>query len=296
MTDEVKVKVIPSTDPRLGRIVQHDPRSRAYAFKAPRAVTLVSKRHERRIPVLDQGFIGSCTGNAGTGNLGTLPFFLTLVPSLIPARELNEDFAVQLYSDATVIDEWAGFYPPDDTGSSGLAVAKVLKSRGFISGYQHTFTFEDMQAALQYGPVLLGINWYSNFFNPVDGVISISENDEVAGGHEIVVDEIDMEKQRFGFTNSWSDSWGDNGRGYISFDLMKRLLKEDGDVVVLVPLDQPAPQPTPSPEPVVDETVDPADKALWEAVKVWANSRRYGDNRKATKSVLEWAKNKGLTG
>jgi hypothetical protein len=208
----------------------------------------------------------------------------------------TEGAAVQLYSEATAVDPWPGTYPPDDTGSSGLAVAKVLKDRGWISGYQHTFTFEDMQAALQNGPVLLGINWYNNFFDPIDGVISVGENDEVAGGHEICVDEIDMENQRFGFTNSWGDSWGDNGRGYIPFDLMKRLLKEDGDVVVLVPLDQPAPQPTPSPEPVVEETVDPADEALWEAVKVWAKSRRYGDNRKATKSVLDWAKKKGLTG
>ena len=141
---EVEIKTFERQDPRLGRIVQHDPRSRQYAFKAPARVALVSKRHHRWIEVLDQGNLGSCTGNAGTGALGSDPLFPTLVPHYVAASELNESAAVKLYSDATAIDEWAGEYPPEDTGSSGLAIAKVLKSRGWISGYQHTFTFEDM--------------------------------------------------------------------------------------------------------------------------------------------------------
>jgi hypothetical protein len=32
----------------------------------------------RRIPVLDQGDLGSCTGNAATGVLGSEPFYGTL--------------------------------------------------------------------------------------------------------------------------------------------------------------------------------------------------------------------------
>jgi hypothetical protein len=295
MTDDVKIKVIERTDPRLGRIVQHDPRSRAYAFTAPAKLELVSKRHLRFIPVLDQGNLGSCTGNAGIGAIGTSPAFATIVPSVVSHDYLDENAAVKLYSDATAIDEWSGSYPPDDTGSSGLAVAKVLKSRGWISGYQHTFSFEDMQAALQLGPVLLGINWYENFFDPDSkGNLSISTS-RVAGGHEIAVDEIDMENQRFGFTNSWGESWGIGGRAYIPFDLMKRLLSEDGDVVVLVPLNLPAPVPTPSPDPVVGEVVDEDSQVLWDTVKDWANARHYTTNKRAAKAVKEWAVKKGLT-
>ena len=36
-----------------------------------------------------------------------------------------EGFAVKLYEDATVVDGYPGEYPPDDTGSSGLAICKV---------------------------------------------------------------------------------------------------------------------------------------------------------------------------
>lgn len=247
MTD-VFVQIIPSTDPRLGRNVVHDPRSRRFPFRAPAGLTLVSVRHERFIPVLDQGSLGSCTGNAGTGALGTHPVFLTLAEAL--RSLLDQSYAVQLYSDATKIDPWQGSWPPDDTGSDGLSIAKVLKSRGLISGYLHTFTFEDMQAALQTSPVLLGINWYNRFFSPdAQGVISTGSGDYVAGGHEIIVDEIDMENQRFGATNSWGSGWGVNGRFYIPFDLMRRLLSENGDVVVLVPNTEPAPEPIPEPEP-----------------------------------------------
>lgn len=279
-----EVRIIPTTDPRLGRVVEHDPRSRHFAFVA-REVPLVSRRHKRWIPVLDQGNVGSCTGNAGTGAMGSTPFYETLT-SL--NGDWTESTAVKLYSEATIIDGFDGVYPPDDTGSSGLAIAKVLKSRGWISGYQHTFTFTDMQAALQSGPVLLGINWYNNFFSPdSEGVISVAQTDQIAGGHEIVCDEINMEKQRIGFTNSWGIGWGVDGRGYIPFDLMQRLLKEDGDVVVPLPLSAPA--PTPSPEPYS------VDKVLWDDVSSWAAARHSGCNKRAAKSVTAWAKAKGLT-
>lgn len=249
---------IPSSDPRLGRHIEHDPRSRAFAYRAPATLELVSVRHERFIPVLDQGNLGSCTGNTALGGMGTAPHY-PLLDDIV--TDWSQDEAVRIYSEATAIDEWDGAWPPEDTGSSGLAVAKVLKGRGWISGYQHTFSLEDMKAALQETPVFLGINWYENFFNPAfDGEISIGTNDFVAGGHEIVVDEIDMEKQRFGFTNSWGPWWGVNGRGYISFALMARLLSEQGDVVVPVAISEPAPTPDPTVpvDPIDEEPVVPA--------------------------------------
>lgn len=290
----VKVKVIESHDPRLGRHVEHDERSRAYALVAPRNVTFVTRRWNRQIPVLDQGELGSCTGNAGLGNCGSDPFYTTLLETV---KDWSEDSAVSLYSDATKVDDVSGSYPPDDTGSSGLAIAKVLKARGWISGYQHTFSLTDMKAALQNGPVIVGINWYNNFFYPDnDGNITIARRDYVAGGHEIVCDEIDMEKARFGFTNSWGTGWGLQGRFYISFDLMGRLLSEDGDVTCFVPLTSPAPQPSPEPSPQpAPNNPDVADETLWIALEEWAYQRHSGANRKAAQAVQSWARAKGLT-
>lgn len=281
----VDVRIIPALDPRLGRHIEHDEASRRFAFTAEADATLVSVKHERHIPVLDQGSLGSCTGNSGIGALGSGPFYSTLAGTV---TDWSEDAAVKLYSEATKVDSGPGEYPPEDTGSSGLAIAKVLKTRGWISGYQHTFSFLDMQAALQKAPVIVGINWYQNFFKPdTFGIISVGAVDKVAGGHEIVADEINMEKQLIGFTNSWGTGWGQYGRFFVPFDLMDRLLKEDGDVTVFTPITQAPPPPT---DPVS------LDKNLWDGVSSWANAKHTGCNKAAAAKVKDWALHKGLTG
>ena len=64
---------------RLGRHVRRDSRSLRYAYRPRRAPsTLSDKLWPRHIPILDQGDVGSCTGNEETGVLGTDPFFETL--------------------------------------------------------------------------------------------------------------------------------------------------------------------------------------------------------------------------
>lgn len=266
----------------LGRYVNHDPRSRLYKFDTT-GIEIVSVRHSRRIPVLDQGNLGSCTGNAATGHLGTDPFF-----DLVPKTDvLNETFAVGVYSDATKIDSVPGSYPPTDTGSDGVSVAKVLKNRGLINGYTHTFTLDDALKALSTQPVIMGTNWYNSFFTPSsDGVISILPNDYVAGGHEIVLDEIDATRKLVGATNSWGTGWGLQGRFYMSFDLVSRLLSEQGDITAFVPLSSPAPTPTPAPD---------ADFQLWTDIKDWALSRHSGSNKVAAQKIVAWAKVKGYT-
>lgn len=224
----------------LGRVVQHDPRSRQFPFKAAAPQPLVSTRHNREIPVLDQGQLGACTGYASVGALGSDPFFST-----VKGQTLDKDFAVKVYSLATTLDNVSGSYPPTDTGSSGIGAAKALQKLGLISGYTHTFSFNDLCQALLGFPVIIGVNWYENFFYPdTAGNLSIG-NSKPAGGHEIVCDELDVENQRLGFTNSWGTSWGLNGRFFVDFTLMQRLLSEDGDATVFVPLTQAPPVPQP---------------------------------------------------
>jgi len=203
---DIYFREIPTDDPRLGRNVYHDPRSKLYPFAAPRHATFLSVRHERFIPVLDQGSLGSCTGNAGIGATGSSPFYPTLDKIV---TDWTEAAAVQLYSDATKIDPFSGTYPPTDTGSNGLSIAKILKSRGWISGYLHVFKTYDLKGALQETPVLFGTNWYSSFYRPTsEGELVITPDATVSGGHEIVIDEIDVENERYWITNSWGRSWG----------------------------------------------------------------------------------------
>ncbi|MFT4010135.1 MAG: hypothetical protein QM655_08845 [Nocardioidaceae bacterium] len=248
MTDYVKV--FPNrSDPRLGRIVRHDSRSWNYPFHAADVSTLTSVRHHSNIPTLDQGSLGSCTGNAATKCLSYEPFWSeSVVQGIIGADAVtDEKYAVGVYSEATKIDGYPGEYPPTDTGSDGLSVAKVLKSRGLIGGYRHAFSLEALLTALAQQPVIVGTEWRQDMFHPAaDGKQAITGS--VAGGHEYVLDEIDVSKQRVWMQNSWGQSWGLQGRAYFTWDDMRKLLAASGDCTVFAPLTAPPPPPPP-PDP-----------------------------------------------
>jgi hypothetical protein len=283
----VTYRRIPSTDPRLARHVRHDDASWNYRFPTE-GLSIVSAKHTRRIPVLDQGQLGSCTGNAGIGCLGTDPFWVTVAgaaagPTGIPWYKLNEAGAVDLYSHATLSDDYPGNYPPDDTGSDGLTIAKVLKSAGEISGYQHTFSRDDALKALGVTPAIVGIPWTNDMFNP-DGDGRVHPTGSIAGGHEICADEVDAENQRVWFTNSWGTSFGVNGRFYLSFADFGDLLSQQGDVTIFTPLTQPAPTPTPA----------DADHQLLTDLEHWLAEHHVGDNARAKAAVLRWKTVKGL--
>jgi len=248
MTDYVSTFETPS-DPRLGRHIRHDPRSWQYAFTAVDVGTLKSVRHKSEIPTLDQGQLGSCTGNAATKCLSYQPFWAEedVQKALGADEKADEEYAVGVYSAATQIDDYPGSYPPQDTGSDGLSVAKVLKKRNLISGYQHAFSLEALLSALAKQPVIVGTQWHQDMFNPAaDGRLSVTG--KVAGGHEYCLDELDVENKRIWIQNSWGDTWGQQGRAYLTWDDMKTLLSSQGDCTIFAPLGSPPPTP-PDPDP-----------------------------------------------
>jgi hypothetical protein len=150
--------------------------------------------------------------------------------------DLDTPGAERIYSKATHVDPFPGEWPPEDTGSSGLAACKAAKSFGLISGYSWAFGLEEVLAALVLRPVMIGIDWWSSFDEPdPDGRISIRPGATVRGGHEICLDEIDAEHGRVWFTNSWGDGWAHKGRAWMSWATLGQLLADGGDAVVPVP-------------------------------------------------------------
>jgi hypothetical protein len=272
----------------LGRHVEHDPRSRAFAFDTS-GLTVASVVHARHIPILDQGQVGSCTANAGIGAIASDPGFGRLPAA--PRYALNESGALKLYSDEEVADG-DGPYPPNDYGSSGLTCAKTLQRAGLISGYQHTFSLGDALKALTVQPIIAGMTWYNSMFDPdADGRVHPFSGG-VAGGHEIVAREIDAPNQRVWFDNSWGTSWGVAGRFYLTFADFSSLLADHGDVTVLLPLNVPAPTPAP---PTPTPTPTNADAALLAAAKPWVASRHFLSSNIAMQVALEaWIRDKGF--
>jgi hypothetical protein len=222
------------TEPRqygLGRRTEHDERSRAFHVAAWPWTRIKSQRWTRRVPIFDQGALGSCTGHAAAGWVGTDNVARPGLTEWIAGKPVDEMFAVELYSRATHLDQWPGVYPPDDSGSSGLAVAKALREDRLCRAYSHAFSLRGTFTALQTGPALIGIPWYDDMFDPdPDGRVNVGG--ELAGGHELVVDELDVGNMRLWFTNSWGEGWGIGGRAWLDWDDFDRLRKDDGDVTV----------------------------------------------------------------
>jgi hypothetical protein len=212
---------------RLGRNLWLDGRSLAHMIEndvAAMSGAIKSQSWDRKIPILDQGQVGSCTGNAGTGALGTQPFFDAVGKAALGQTAddplADEKFAVQHYTDATKVDAYPGEYPAQDTGSSGLAICKVLKSRGTIKGYRWARTSYGLLRMLQHGPVLQGMPWYNAFFEPADkAFIDANPNwasSGLAGGHEIEAVAVDIDSHDafnsvITYANSWGTQWGDGG-------------------------------------------------------------------------------------
>lgn len=274
-------RFINPADARLGRHVRHDPRSLAYAFGSLPQSAIQSVSWQRRIPILDQANLGSCTGNALVGVLGTDSKGRTATESVTVKADgkgvftagtyaLDEAFAVKAYSLNTLLDTYRGNYPPTDTGSDGLAAASTGKALGLLKGYRHAFTVDALRSALQAGPVLWGTVWLRSMFGTdADGFIKVDRTSGEAGGHELVISGYDVAEDVYEVQNSWGTSWGVDGFAYVHGADMAWLLSQDGDITVPEYAPAPAPVPVPTPQPA------DADQALYAALTTWAKAKGY---------------------
>lgn len=241
---------------RLGRHVNHDPRSLAYRVRTPAEVTPRSVGWERHGPILDQGDLGSCVPNSATAMLMCDPFWWTLDAALqrsLADARLAEQYAVQAYRDVTRADPFDGAWEPDDTGSDGLSIAKVWRARGLNNGYQHVTDIDGAHTAIQQRPFIIGTIWLAGMDRPrPDGTVAVTGSER--GGHEYLCREYDAAQDLWWFDNSWTTAWGRGGRFAYDTAGLTRLLRMEGDVTVITPSTAPAPTPTP---PAVDPATAP---------------------------------------
>lgn len=254
----------------LGRHVEHDPRSLGYAHGVLPKTAIKTVDWIRRAPIFDQGSLGSCTGNAAAGLLGTDSAARTgLTSATIGANvvPVDEDLAVHVYELATQLDSITGTYPPDDTGSSGIGAAKALKKLGLAASYTHAFSLAALKSALQSGPVMVGTVWLNSMFevHPRTGFVIVDRKSGEAGGHEYVLSSYDAFALAFRIDNSWSDSWGVRGSAWITEADMQWLLSQQGDVTVPNWATVPTPPPAPTPS-----AVDPRLVQVVALVNAWA--------------------------
>jgi hypothetical protein len=188
---------------------------------------------------IDQGNESTCVGATFTHLIEDSP---------IPRPESPQGTSIidyrELYREAQLRDEWPG---TDYEGTSARGACKVLADRGLIGAYLWANTVQDIiDAVSTKGPVAFGSNWYESMFSPryvkdATGqsrwMLVIDESDGgVAGGHQYLINGVNMPARVFRVKNSWGRWWGTEGRASISFDTLERLLYEQGDAVLVTEL------------------------------------------------------------
>lgn len=212
-------RIFQPSDARLGRHYEHDPRSEAFAFTADPPAgpgAQVDTIWADTAPVLDQAAIGACVGFTGADILNTA-YFDGVRGKHNNGQFYTDEDGLTFYSAATANDEIAGQYPPQDTGSSGLGLAKALQAAGLITSYLHAFTWAQFEAMIQTQPVAVGTVWTQQMFTPdANGVVEVGPiNDStIAGGHEYMARAIDFTRSLILCRNHWQPTWNGDTSGW----------------------------------------------------------------------------------
>jgi hypothetical protein len=236
---------------------------RKYAYRDLEATTASVERVMMLPPwhwTHDQGREGSCVGH-GTGMERAVTNFRQnrLAKILSPVRRYD---TIDIWNQAKIVDEWPDTNPGDDNGTSVHAGYDVCLNQGIcnvdsmelVNGIPHPVnpqprdlangvtavrwatTVDEMRTALANAtPVTIGINWYTNFDNPVHvdpwkwPWIGTGSFGSVRGGHCVCVFGASDKRQAFVIKNSWG---ADYPLVWMPYTAMQRLLTEDGEAAI----------------------------------------------------------------
>jgi C1A family cysteine protease len=186
-------------------------------------------------PVYDQGNLGSCTAN---GIAAAIEF---VQPGVMPSRLFiyynerviegcqDQDAGAQIHDGIKTINNQGACtetdWPYDEdkfsVKPSDICYADALKD--LISDYISLDTINDIKQCLNTGyPVVFGMTVYSSFEDnavSITGMVPMPANDEeVIGGHCMMIVGYDDSKQCFIVRNSWGMGWGLSGYCYIPYE------------------------------------------------------------------------------
>lgn len=111
-------------------------------------------------------------------------------------------------------------WPYDDKVRGEPAMwAHMVARWSLIGSYWRVTNLQELKTALQSGPVVIGIPCFEEiFYVQSDGKIYYPQNPSVIyGGHAICVVGYNDKSGWVRFKNSWGDSWGRNGYGFLQY-------------------------------------------------------------------------------
>ncbi len=234
----------------------------------------------------DQADLGSCTANAGTSALE----FLYRKQGIV-CPELSRMF---LYYATRV---WvAGWDPDEDSGAYIRDVMIALKRHGVSSEALWPYVLDEFnltplvkakddamtrqileylscpdlhsikQSIFDGYPVEGGFSVPESMFYPqteLSGVVIVPfPNEQIVGGHAVLFVGYDDRLRLLKFQNSWGESWGDGGFGYLPYDYVEMGLADDFWTIRMA--EDPTPRPTPDPV-----TPAPRRRSWWQRLLDW---------------------------
>jgi len=215
----------------LDYVPRLDPRNKQYRVAAPGADLTQQAIWWTGGTVLDQGQEGTCVGHGVVGEYLASP-----VRGRVANAEAGHQLAVAVFDRCAQIDEFEGV--SRENGTSVRAGMLVARERGWISGFNWAFNLSELRAALQTGPVVIGVEWRSGMYD-TDSYGGVNVAGDVVGGHCLVITGYSPNYRGAGpfyrWRNSWSKSYGANGNGYITpADLDSILFQSGGEAAVPV--------------------------------------------------------------
>jgi hypothetical protein len=222
---EIPTQVVVAPEPaklgtlaRLGRLPAVDQRDRRFSMAAPPTErTFRSWLGPKEI--FDQGLRPTCVAFACNRYL--------LQHNVVNKPPLSfEEFYTRCQRD---FDEWVG---EAYDGTSIRAGFKLLQSLGYVTRYEWAFTIDQIVShLLEVGPVVAGTDFTFSMFYP-DSHGYLWPEGYALGGHAYLLTAVNKKRinpdKTIGavrMTNSWSASWGDKGKAWISFDALEVLIR-----------------------------------------------------------------------
>lgn len=200
---------------KFGRIVVKDARDAQYRIRRGAASRRTQRYWSDGYAWLDQGELPACVGFSWSHWLLNAPLRQYLDPTFI-------------YTVAKFYDEYKG---ENYDGTSVRAAAKVLQQAGFIREYRWARTVNDVvQTLLEVGPLVVGTTWYAGMSEPVAGRMAATGQAE--GGHAYLLSGINLKTDLVRVKNSWGQTWGQGGHGYLPLADLRQLLAEDGEACI----------------------------------------------------------------
>jgi hypothetical protein len=184
----------------------------------------------------DQGREGACVAFASSWMM-----------SILNRRRYH---AVWLWDRAKEVDEWPQTNPGDGKGTSVRAAMDILRTDGHcrvhrgvarpcdasegILENRWATTVDGIRGSIAGGtPVVLGVNWYTNFDKPVKKGSEwwVGEGDlgPRRGGHAVCLYRVSDRRQAVGLVNSWGMRYP---LTWLPYATLERLLREHGEATL----------------------------------------------------------------